>query len=194
VNGSAKPEDTATIPTQRVVPDAHARSLERDELDAVYTVHQRDLYAFALRTTRDHDAAEDAVAEAFARLLREWRRGHRPDNVGGWLFRVTANVILSGRRRRAVADRWRAVLGRGAPAAAADPELEALAHEQRSELESTLAVLPPEARAALLLAANGFHSAEIAAAIGRSDGATRTLLCRSRMRMRELLEAGEVAR
>jgi DNA-directed RNA polymerase specialized sigma24 family protein len=108
------------------------------------------------------------------------------------LLPVTANVILSGRRRRRLptAGEPFSVEARRA----ADPELEALAHEQRSELESTLAVLPPEARAALLLAANGFHSAEIAAAIGRSDGATRTLLCRSRMRMRELLEAGEVAR
>ena len=48
-----------------------------------------------------HDARprfrpEDAVAEAFARLLKEWRRGRRPEKVGGWLMRVTANVILRG--------------------------------------------------------------------------------------------------
>lgn len=194
MNGSAKPEDAATTPTQRVVPDAHTIAIERAALDAAFTAHQRELYSFALRTTRDHDAAEDAVAEAFARLLREWRRGNHPDNVGGWLFRVVSNVILSGRRRRAVADRWRAMLGRGAAVGATDPELELLARERRSELERILAALPPDARAALLLAAHGFPSAEIAVAIGRSDGATRTLLCRSRTRMRELLEVGEVAR
>lgn len=183
--------DAPTIPTERVVPDHAARRAEREKLAAAYAAHEAELYAFALRATRDHDAAEDAVAEAFGRLLREWRRGRIPENVGGWLMRVTANVIVSGYRRRKVAERWRSLLGRRAPAIADDPAAEVLAREGRSELEARLAVLTPDARAALLLAAQGLSSAEIARAIGRSDGATRTLLCRSRERMRAILESAE---
>ena len=57
-----------------------------------------------------------------------------------------------------------------------------------------LADLDPIARAALLLSSEGFSGAEIAAAIGRSDAATRTLLCRTRMRVRSLLESAEGVR
>jgi RNA polymerase sigma-70 factor (ECF subfamily) len=192
MNGQVQRTDSATIHTERVVPDAAGRAGEREALAAAYASHEATLYGFALRATRDHDAAEDAVAEAYDRLLREWRRGHHPENVGGWLMRVAANVIVSSHRRRAVADRWRALIGRRMRATADDPEALVVAREGRSELEARLATLAPDARTALLLAANGFSCTEIADAIGRSDGATRTLLCRSRMRMREILGADEV--
>jgi hypothetical protein len=42
-----------------------------------------------------------------------------------------------------------------------------------------------------LLAAQGFDGREIAASIGRTEGATRTLMCRSRIKLRLLLEAAE---
>ena len=57
-----------------------------------------------------------------------------------------------------------------------------------------LADLDPGARAALLLASEGFSGAEIATAIGRSEAATRTLLCRTRLRVRGRLESPEAAR
>jgi DNA-directed RNA polymerase specialized sigma24 family protein len=44
------------------------------------------------------------------------------------------------------------------------------------------------------MAARGATGAEIAAAIGRTEGATRTLLCRTRMRIRARLEASEAVR
>jgi RNA polymerase sigma factor (sigma-70 family) len=188
------PDDAVAFSTEPVMPDTRDRAGERADLEAAWAAHAGDLYSFALRTTRDHDTAEDAVAEAFARLLKEWRRGRRPEKVGGWLMRVTANVILSGRRRRAVADRWNGILRRREASAAPDPAQELVIREARSELEATLSVLGPDARAAMLLAARGFSCGEIATMIGRTYGATRTLLCRSRMRMREVLESGEVTR
>ena len=42
---------------------------------------------------------------------------------------------------------------------------------------------------ALLLAARGLPGREVAAAIGRSEASTRTLMCRARMRLREQLRA-----
>ena len=69
-----------------------------------------------------------------------------------------------------------------------------LARERRSTLDAVLATLPAEARTALLLSADGFSGEEIAAAIGRSHGATRTMLSRARVRVRLALEQrGEVA-
>ena len=47
--------------------------------------------------------------------------------------------------------------------------------------------MPSDARAALLLAAQGFDGLTISRAINRSEIATRALLCRSRIRLRELM-------
>ena len=70
----------------------------------------------------------------------------------------------------------------------ASPESTVLARERSSDIETALATLPAEARTALLLSAEGFSGEEIAAVIGRSHGATRTLLSRARVRVRLELE------
>ena len=56
-------------------------------------------------------------------------------------------------------------------------------------LAAALGTLPEAARTALLLAASGYPGAEIAAAIGRSDTATRTMMSRARLRLRDSLAA-----
>jgi len=162
-----------------------------DSLTATYDQHQRELYSFALRTCRDAETAEDLVHEAFVRLLIESAAGRTPDNVRAWLFRVIANLAVTRARRANVARRALAfVVIRDTQEG---PELKILEHERRSDLEIALSTLPADARTALLLAARGFSGPEIAAAIGRSDSATRTMMCRARMRLREQL-ASEVVR
>jgi RNA polymerase sigma-70 factor (ECF subfamily) len=164
---------------------------ESDELamTALYETHRGELFAFLIRMTRDREAAEDLLQEVFIRLIREVRNGRMPDEVRPWLYRVAANAAISRSRRRTT---WTRLLprlvDRREPAA---PETEALRAERESELHTALAELPSDARAALLLAAQGFDGHEIAAAIDRTEGATRTLLCRSRVQLRLVLEAGE---
>jgi len=74
------------------------------------------------------------------------------------------------------------------------PEASYLQREGRADLVAALADLAPDARAALLLSSEGFSGLEIAAAIGRSDAATRTLLSRTRVRVRQRLEAAGATR
>jgi RNA polymerase sigma-70 factor (ECF subfamily) len=139
--------------------------------------------------THDRDAAEDILQEAFIKLITETRAGRPPEQMRAWLYRVAANGAISRGRRGSVWNRLvPRLLDRREPAS---PEGEALRIERDSELHSALAALPPDARAALLLAAQGFTGQEIAASIGRSEGATRTLLCRSRVQLRLVLEAKE---
>lgn len=160
---------------------------------AVFDEFEGRLKAFALAAVRDGAAADDLVQESFLRLLREMRAGRSPENVEGWLFRVCANLIASRGRRRSVAERFKALLvDRGH---VASPEELVLGRERDRRVAEALSVLRPDARAALLLAAQGLPSAEIGAAIGRTALATRTLICRSRLRLREALaESGEEAR
>jgi RNA polymerase sigma factor (sigma-70 family) len=159
--------------------------LQRVVADA-FDAHQRELYAFALRASRDSEVAQDLVQEAFLRLLREVAI-RPPENIRAWLYRVTTNLVLSRGRRLTVADRWQHLLvARGTPE---EPESAALRHEGTGNLETALGGLSRDARTALLLAASGFTGIEIAAAIGRTDAATRTMMCRARLQMRERLDS-----
>jgi DNA-directed RNA polymerase specialized sigma24 family protein len=62
-----------------------------------------------------------------------------------------------------------------------------LRRETNSALLAALATVPSDARAALLMAAQGFSGREIAEAIGRSEMATRTMMFRAREKLRVYL-------
>lgn len=182
----------STTPDEAQPPMARlGMGAESDEivLTALYEAHRAELFAFLIRMTRDREAAEDLLQEVFIRMIREARAGRMPDHVRAWLYRAASNAAISRSRRDAVWGRLMPrLVDRREPAA---PETEALSAERTSELHAGLAELLPDARAALLLAAQGFDGHEIAASIGRSEGATRTLLCRSRVRLRLVLESAE---
>ena len=162
---------------------------------AAFEAHYAELYSFLRRSTRDERAAEDLLQEAFLRLTKEVDAGRTPEHVRGWLYRVASNLAISRGRRTTTAFSWMNTHGRHSLNDVTDsPETGVLARERRSTLDAVLATLPAEARTALLLSADGFSGEEIAAAIGRSHGATRTMLSRARVRVRLALEQrGEVA-
>jgi RNA polymerase sigma-70 factor, ECF subfamily len=159
------------------------------ELTALYEAHRAELLGFLIRMTRDREAAEDLLQESFIRLIREARAGRMPDEVRPWLYRVATNAAISRSRHGAVWTRLvPRLLDRREPAS---PDREFLRTERDAELHAALAGLPADARAALLLAAQGFDGQEIAASIGRTGAATRTLMCRARAQLRLVLEAAE---
>ena len=164
-----------TTPTERVA--------------AAYDAHQRELFSFALRSSRDREIAEDLVHEAFMRLIVEIEAGRDPDNVRAWLYRVTANLNVSRARRNAVAQRQAGGLVELGTATGPEPLF--LEHERWSDLEAALAELSEDARTALLMAANGFSGMEIAEAIGRTSMATRAMMCRARLQLRQRLGSYE---
>jgi RNA polymerase sigma-70 factor, ECF subfamily len=147
--------------------------------------YRDDLYGYLCRATRDDAAAEDLLQEAFLRLAREIEAGRAPTQVRAWLFRVATNLVISRGRRRVTVVEWMRRHGQEAATRTVEsPESEVIGRERILALEAALGRLPSDARAALLLSANGFSGEEIAAAIGRSHAATRTLLSRTRVRMR----------
>ena len=160
-----------------------------DDPPALQRLERGELFAFLLRMTRDREVAEDLLQETFVRLITETRAGRMPEQVRAWLYRVAANAAISRGRHGSVWNRLvPRLLDRREPAS---PESEVLRTERESELHTALARLAPDARAALLLAAQGFSGQEVAASIGRTEGATRTLLCRARVQLRLVLEAAE---
>jgi RNA polymerase sigma-70 factor (ECF subfamily) len=149
---------------------------------AAFLDHSASIRGTALRFTRDPEIAADVTQEAFLRLFVEAQAGRLPDNVGGWLYRTTTNLVISRARRAAVARRLAPRLVRfdGPP----EPDAIAVLEEQRTELRAALEALPAPDRVALLMAAQGATGEEIARHLGRSHAATRTLLSRARARLR----------
>jgi RNA polymerase sigma-70 factor (ECF subfamily) len=147
-----------------------------------YDQHGEALRRFIVRHTRDAAAAEDLAHEAFVRLLTESAAGRPPTHVRAWLFRVALNLVASGARHRDVASRRAVDLVRRD--VVASPEELLLEREAWLSLADLLDSLPRDARDALLLAAHGYSGAEIARRIGRSELATRSLICRQRSRLR----------
>ena len=174
-------DDLEALGATRVEPAPQTAEL----VAAIYDAHQRELFSFALRTCRDREIAEDLVHEAFVRLIVEIDGGRQPLNVRAWMYRVIANLAVSRARRAAVAQRQLGeLLDRRTEGG---PEPLFLENERRSDLEMVLGELGADARTALLMAANGFNGLEIAEAIGRSANATRSMMCRARLQLRERL-------
>jgi RNA polymerase sigma factor (sigma-70 family) len=182
----------AAIPVERARPESRptwlpgAGGVDPSAADSViaaaYVEHYAAIRGTALRLTRDPDLAADVTQEAFLRLLLEARAGRAPDDIRPWLHRTTANLIISRARRAAVARHWAPRLVRlDGPA---EPDAIVVQREERSELRIALATLPATDRVVLLMAAQGATGQEIARHVGRTPAATRTLLCRARIRLR----------
>lgn len=177
------PTPVAVVPTR--TPD---EEVSRAVL-ALYDAHHRELANFVRALERDPRAAEDIVSETFVRLIDAIRHGRAPDQPRAWLHRVAANLVIDGGRRRTVVARF---LGRLVDHRTAPPPDDAVLRDEASrEVRDALATLPEDARTALMLAAHGFSGHEIADAIGRSELATRSLLCRARLRLRDQLTGSE---
>jgi RNA polymerase sigma-70 factor (ECF subfamily) len=182
---------TLTVP----LPTRHSVSRELDAnriVETAYDTNAGPLRRRLISVTHDVEVANDLVQEAFVRLAVEVRAGRVPDNVGAWLHRVAANLVASRGRHASVVDRRLADLPR--PDHEPSPETASIEAEEATALRHALAGLRPLDRTALVMAAQGFRGPEIADRLGRSHGATRTLLCRARSKMRGELEAAGISR
>jgi RNA polymerase sigma-70 factor, ECF subfamily len=134
----------------------------------------RTLFAYA----RSREIAEDAVAEAFAQVLR---RGDAVADVTAWVWRSAFRIAsgeLASRRRTERLERA--------------PEVEYEMSEGAAEVFDAIGWLSPKQRAAVLL----HHYAdlpvrEVASLIGSTSAAVRVHLSSGRRRLREQLEAND---
>jgi RNA polymerase sigma-70 factor (ECF subfamily) len=77
-----------------MVPDANAA------LDAVYRSDWGGIVATLIRLVGDFDVAEEAVQEAFAAAVNEWRASGVPDSPRAWIIQVARRKAIDGMRRR----------------------------------------------------------------------------------------------
>ncbi len=89
----------------------YARRVADDASDAPFDPARRafddealaladDVWRVARRLTRDHQAAEDLVQDAYARAFRAWRSYEQGTNMRAWLLRIVHNLAIDNARKQ----------------------------------------------------------------------------------------------
>lgn len=173
--------------------DTTTTSLETADrlLEQWYEAERPGLERYVRSLVRDQDEAADVCQEAFIRLLVMARRGDVPDAPGAWVRRVAHNLVVSNARRRRTGERTIERLADDDQVTSTEDSI--IGRERDRKLVDALAGAAEHDRTVMLLAAQGFRASEIAARIGRTELATRTLLCRARGRLRAQMLAFDMA-
>jgi RNA polymerase sigma-70 factor (ECF subfamily) len=174
---------------EAIVDPGTGQQTSDEAVAASYAEHAAGLERYVRSMLRDPDEAADVCQEAFVRLLLASREDRLPDAPGAWLRRVAHNLVVSGHRHRQIGDR---ILGRLAgDDMGGSLEDAAIRRERNDALVAALGTVSTDDRAALILAAQGYRGTEIAKYLGRTELASRALLCRARGRLgAQLVAAG----
>jgi RNA polymerase sigma-70 factor (ECF subfamily) len=73
-------------------PDTPANADLRQDFEALYQRHSREVWALAYARWMNADTALDITQEAFLRLWRQWEDGEKILNPRAWLLRVARNL------------------------------------------------------------------------------------------------------
>ena len=180
---AGRPEGSTSEP-----PGGRRELDERFEREALPLM--RDLFAAALRLTRNRADAEDLLQETYLRAYRGFG-GFRPGtNLRAWLYRILTNTYINSYRKRQreplvvpddSVDEWYLydrLAREGAGASAETEVLDALPDE---EVQAALESLPEQFRMSVLLAdVEGFSYKEIADILGVPLGTVISRLHRGR--------------
>jgi RNA polymerase sigma factor (sigma-70 family) len=170
--------------------DAQPHAVDSD-VTATFLATLPSLERYTRSLTRNDDETADVCQEVFVRLLVHARAGQMPEIPAAWMHRVAHNIVVSAARRRNTGERTLDRLSE--PAHPPSTEDVVIRRERDAFLRHALTAARPVEREAMILAAQGYRAGEIGGRLGRTELATRTLLCRARGRLRTQLQAFDPA-
>src|ERR1017187_10283565 len=177
--------------TDSTVLDQSRHYADEEALAALVSQYAGTLYRVAFSVLRNPSDAEDAVQEAFLRVLR-----HR-DTLGEvrdnrvWLIRIVWNIVLDRKRRAKTRPETDDVseLARVLPAGGLSAEQIASGAQHHAHVLSCMEQLPAKEREVLMLSAfEELNSVEIASVLDITESSVRSRLFRARNLVAELLQ------
>jgi len=178
------------IPTSAVSDGARQRA-EDDVLAGMVDRYASALYRVAYSVLRNPADAEDAVQEAFLRVLRHRESLAEVRDRRVWLIRIVWNIVLDRKRRAKTRPETDDVaeLTRVLPSTGLSAEEVAAAAQHHAHVLACVDQLPSKERQVLMLSAfEELTSVEIAGVLGITESSVRSRLFRARNLMAELLD------
>jgi len=156
---------------------------DAEAFDRLVDRYSAPLYSFAARLVRSAEDGEDLVQQAFLNAWQALRGGVRPLRLAPWLFRITRNLCFDHLEKRRPEPLDEAAAERLRAPERAEPEQVAERYQALADVTHALEAIPAPHREVLLLRElHGFDYASIAAILGISDKAVKSLLHRARRR------------
>jgi len=191
----AKPRVSIPAPLLRFRSDEQLVALFRaghdDAFRAIHERYHKRLFGYARQMLPGRQDAEDALQDVFVRAYSGLRANDRDLALRAWLFRVAHNRCIDELRRPAPPPPEVLHLVRSS---AQDPLVEVDLRESLRRLIADVRRLPEQQRSALLLRElGGLSYAELAASLGISIGAVKSVLVRARIALARAAEARDTA-
>ena len=159
-----------------------------DSFGQVLRERQAQVLRTAFRILGNWADAEDIAQEVFLRLHRHGLRFANEAALGAWIYRVTVNLCIDRSRTARPAAEIRDATSREISA-----ETALIREQQKQRLMSALAALPVRERAAVVLREiEELSTAEVAAALGTTEGTVRTQVMKAMAKLRQILGGREV--
>ena len=158
-----------------------ARQGDRKALESLAARWRPRHYAHARRLAGSHEAAADAVQDAWAAIPGGLRRLREPSRFAAWSYSIVTRKCIDQGRRRA---RQPIMAGEADDQAAASSD-----PGDAMDLRRAMAALPPDQRAAIaLFYGEDMTTSEIAEALHLPQGTVKTRLFHARRFLRQFLK------